>query len=245
MQIQKCKFLQTLKQNKISIIIQCVIHVLVSSLQPLTPCLFNFPCKATAQHMYTHMHTLPCFQNTRPHTRTYTPPHSCLHPFSFTKKSVEGGGGGWSCEAGAESVSEWAHWASAACCRESHHLSVQVVLLLWIFFKNVYHEDAYRCTLRGLFSVPFWLHSLICVSCKWARTRMVRGILHRMIFFLLSVPLLNLLKFKTQRPLGASQPTLQMAGGSEAVSTLKRAKSRGFSPAGEDKAWMGYFHQLL
>lgn len=51
-----------------------------------------------------------------------------------------------------------------------------------------------------------------------------------------SLSLLNLLKVGAQRALGAGQPTLQMAGGSEAVSTLKRAKSRGFSPAGEDTA---------
>lgn len=64
-------------------------------------------------------------------------------------------------------------------------------------------------------------------------------------FFSWPVSVLNLLKVRTQRPLSAGQPTLQMARGSEAVSTLKRAKSRGFSPAGEDTAWMGYFHQPL
>ncbi|KAI9515625.1 hypothetical protein NQZ68_023275 [Dissostichus eleginoides] len=44
--------------------------------------------------------------------------------------------------------------------------------------------------------------------------------------------------FKIQSPLSAGQPTLQMAGGSEAVSTLKRAKSRSFSPAGgTEREW--------
>lgn len=64
-------------------------------------------------------------------------------------------------------------------------------------------------------------------------------------FFFCPASVLNLLKVRTQRPLGTGQPTLQMARGSEAVSTLKRAKSRGFSPAGEDTAWIGYFHQPL
>lgn len=59
------------------------------------------------------------------------------------------------------------------------------------------------------------------------------GILHLQIFFFSSS---SFLKVRTQRPLRSGQPTLQMAGGSEAVSTLKRAKSRGFSPAGEDRA---------
>lgn len=63
-------------------------------------------------------------------------------------------------------------------------------------------------------------------------TRFMGGILHLKRFFFLLVSLLNLLKFRTQRPLGADQPTPQMARGSETVSTLKRAKSRGSSPAG-------------
>lgn len=64
-------------------------------------------------------------------------------------------------------------------------------------------------------------------------------------FFFCPASVFNLLKVRTQRALGTGQPTLQMARGSEAVSTLKRAKSRGFSPAGEDTAWIGYFHQPL
>ncbi|CAG03872.1 unnamed protein product [Tetraodon nigroviridis] len=49
-----------------------------------------------------------------------------------------------------------------------------------------------------------------------------------------------LLWVETQRPLSTGQPTLQMAGGSEAVSTLKRAKSRDFSPAAVEnpKLWI-------
>lgn len=52
----------------------------------------------------------------------------------------------------------------------------------------------------------------------------------------LSDSLLNLFKVQTQRAFSSERPTLQMARGSEAVSTLKRAKSRDFSPAGEDPA---------
>lgn len=77
----------------------------------------------------------------------------------------------------------------------------------------------------------------LCVLRMSLNKNYVVGLFHlQTFFFSWPVSVLNHLKVRAQRPLSAGQPTLQMARGSEAVSTLKRAKSRGFSPAGEDTA---------
>lgn len=137
-------------------------------------------------------------------------------------------------------VTERAHRASAMCCRETYFVCKSDAFIVKIHFRSckqtIYHKDSYQWA-----SCP-----LLCAILTSQLTSIMGGVPHLQIFFFFfSVSVLNLLKVKTQRPLGAGQPTPQMAGGSEAVSTLKRAKSRGFSSAGEDGAWMGHFHQPL
>lgn len=152
------------------------------------------------------------------------------------------GGRSWSCTHG--------------CCSEStprvreSHLSVRkctygpltskiIVIYIKTSHRRAYYRKVFRNFAPRRFDFTVWF---VCVANEAELWRGGGGsFTFRFSFFLL----LLLLKVRTQRPLSSGQPTLQMAGGSEAVSTLKRAKSRGFSPAGEDRAWMGYFHQPL
>lgn len=163
-----------------------------------------------------------------------------LHPFSFTKRSRER-------RRRSKDTAKCA-WKSEACHHAVHLPCQQQPQWCFSLWRRAKHPLSCGCAPHKLkLSLCQPLFSSICAHVLWTHKNKnyeVEGFFSFLLFFC-PASVLNLLKVRTQRPLGTGQPTLQMARGSEAVSTLKRAKSRGFSPAGEDTAWIGYFHQPL